>query len=73
MGACKSTKCLAFANFLHPLWEFGARKYFADHHTPYTTDDFGDSFLVCKIHDCYCRIHKNFEQHVPSHSSDKQF
>ena len=71
MSACKSANHLAFAGFLHPLWEFAARKYFTDHDTPYTIDGFRDSILVCKIHDCYCRIRTNFEQHViPSHLSD---
>ena len=61
MSACKSANDLAFAGFLHPLWEFAARKYFTDHDTPYTIDGFRDSILVCK----------NFEQHViPSHLSD---
>ena len=56
-------KPLAFAGFLHPLREFGAKKYFTDHHTPNTRSGFGDSFLVCKMHDCYCRIRKNVDQH----------
>ena len=51
MDARKSAKRLAFAGFLHPLWEFGARKYITDHHTPYTIHGFGDSLLVGKIHD----------------------
>ena len=47
------------------------RKYFTDHHTPNTIHSFGNSVLACKMHDCYCRICKNFEQHfIPSHSSD---
>ena len=71
MDARKSAKCLAFAGFLHPLWEFGASKYFTDHHKPYTKHGLEDSIPVCKIHDCYCKISKNFEQHVsPSHSRD---
>ena len=34
---------------------------FTDHHTPGTINGFRDSVLVCKIHDCYCTICKNFE------------
>ena len=30
----KLLKPLAFAGFLHPLREVGAKKYFTDHHTP---------------------------------------
>ena len=61
-------KRLAFPSFLHPLREFGAKKYFKDHHTPNTIHGFGDSVLVCKMHDCYWNIRKNFEQHfIPSH------
>ena len=56
----------------YPLWEFEVRKYFTDHHIPYTTHGFGDSVLVGKIHDCYCRIPKNLEQYIPSHSSEKR-
>ena len=71
MDAHKSAKGLAFAAFLHSVWEFGARKHFTDHHIAHTIHGFWDSVLACKIHDCYCRIRKNFEQHViPSHSSD---
>ena len=62
--ARKSAKRLAFAGFLYPLWEFGARKYFTGHHTSYTIQGFGDSFLVCTIHDRYCRVRKNFEQAI---------
>ena len=58
MGAHNSAKRLAFAGFLCPLWEFGAGKYFTDHHTPYTIHDLRDSILVCQIHDCYCKIRK---------------
>ena len=64
MGARSSAKRLAFVGFLYPLWEFGAGKYFTDHHTPYTIQDLRDSILVCKIHDCYCKIRKNFERYV---------
>ena len=64
MDVHKSAKRLAFAGFVHPLWKFGARKYFADHHTPYAIHGSGDSVLVCKIHNFYCRIRKNLEQHV---------
>ena len=59
MGARSSAKRLAFVGFLYPLWEFGAGKYFTDHHTPYTIQDLRDSILVCKIHDYYCKIRKN--------------
>ena len=34
---------------------------FADHHTPDTINGFRDSFLVCKMHNFYCTIGKNFE------------
>ena len=34
---------------------------FTDRHTPDTINGFRNSVLVCKMHDCYCTIHKNFE------------
>ena len=34
---------------------------FIDHHTTDTMNGFRDSVLVCKMHDCYCTIRKNFE------------
>ena len=34
---------------------------FTDHHTPDTINGFRDSVLVCKMHNCYCAIRKNFE------------
>ena len=71
MDARQSEKRLSSSNFLHPALKFRARKYFTDHHLPCTIHGFGESVLVCKIHDCYCRICKNFEQHIiPSYSSD---
>ena len=33
---------------------------FTDHHTPDTINCFRDSVLVCKMHDRYCTIPKNF-------------
>ena len=41
---------------------------FTDYHTSDTTNGFRDSVLVCKTHDCYCTISKNFE-HFHSFSS----
>ena len=41
---------------------------FTDHQTPGTIHGFRDSVLVCKMHDCYCTIHKNVE-HLQSYSS----
>ena len=41
---------------------------FTDHHGPGTINGFKGSFLVCKMHDCYCTIRKNFE-HFCSFSS----
>ena len=35
---------------------------FTDHHTPDTIKGFRDSVPVCKMHDCYCTISKNFEK-----------
>ena len=32
-----------------------------NHHTPDKINGFSDSVLVCKMHDCYCTIRKNFE------------
>ena len=43
---------------------------FTDHHTPDTIHGFRDSVLVCKIHDCYCTIRKNFEHFHSFPSSD---
>ena len=44
---------------------------FTDHHTLNTINGFRDSVLVCKMHDCYCTIRKNFEKNLllirPSH------
>ena len=34
---------------------------FTDHRTPDIIHGFRDSVLVCKMHDCYCTISKNFE------------
>ena len=34
---------------------------FTDHRTPDTIHGCRDSVLVCKMHDCYCTIRKNFE------------
>ena len=56
-------KRFEFANSLHLLREFGAKKYFTDHDAANTIYDFVDSVLVCKMHDCYYRILKIFEQH----------
>ena len=79
MDACKSAiftfglkaKHLAFAGFFHLLWEFGAKIFFTGHGTPNTIHSFGDSVLVCKMHNSYCIIRKNFEQHlIPFHSSN---
>ena len=78
MDTCKSvffvfawkSELLAFAGFLHPLREFGARKYFTDHCTPNSKHGFGDSVLVCKILDCYCRIRKKFAPCHSLHSND---
>ena len=79
MDACKSAifafglkaKHFAFAGFFHLLWEFGAKIFFTDHGTPNTIHSFGDSVLVCKMHNSYCMIRKNFQQHlIPFHSSN---
>ena len=43
---------------------------FIDHHTPDTINGFRDSVLVCKMHDCYCTIRKNFEHFHYFSSSD---
>ena len=47
----------AFAGLPYLLQEFRAKKYFTDHYTPNAIDGFGDSVLVCKMHDYYCRMH----------------
>ena len=57
IDACKSA-IFAFASFLHILQEFGAKKHFTEHEIPNTIQDFGDSVLVYKMHNCYCRIRK---------------
>ena len=41
---------------------------FTVHHTPDTITSFRESVLVCKMHDSYCTIGKNFE-HFHSFSS----
>ena len=41
---------------------------FTDHYTPDTIQRFRDSVLVCKMHSCYCTIHRNFK-HFHSLSS----
>ena len=65
-------KRFAFAGFLHfvLLHNFSGtspnseqKKHFTDHHTPYTIHGFRDWFPVHKMHDCYFRIRKNFDQH----------
>ena len=38
---------------------------FTDHNTPDAINEFRDSVLVCKMHDCYCTIRKNFEHFHP--------
>ena len=38
---------------------------FADHDATDAVDGFGDSVLVCKIHDCYFTIRKNFGHFHP--------
>ena len=43
---------------------------FRDHHTPDIINGFRDSALVCKMHDCYCTIRKNFEHFHSFSSSD---
>ena len=43
---------------------------FTDYHTPDTINGFRDSVLVCKMHDCYCTIRKNFEHFHSFSSSD---
>ena len=48
MGARKKEKRIAFAGFFRLFWEFRARKYFTDHHTPYTIHE---SVLACKTQD----------------------
>ena len=60
----------AFASFIHLLRECGAKKHFTDHDLANTIYDFGDSVVVCKMHDCYCRIFKNFEHSFPSDAND---
>ena len=42
---------------------------FTDRDLPDTINSFSDSFLLCKIHDCYCTIRKNFE-HFHQAASD---
>ena len=72
MDARKSARGLAFACFVHPLWEFGGRKYCTDHRTHYAIHGFGNSVWVgLKIHACYCRICENSEQHnISCNSTD---
>ena len=62
MDAHKNAKRLPFTSFLYPVWEFGARKCYTDHRTSYTIHGFGDSVLVCKVHDCYCRYEKSLSK-----------
>ena len=38
---------------------------FTDHHTNDAISGFRDAVLVCKMHDCYCTIDKNFEHLFP--------
>ena len=45
---------------------------FTDHHTPDAIKGFRDSVLVCKMHNCYCTICKNFE-HFHSLSPSQQW
>ena len=42
---------------------------FTDHHTPDTIHSFRDSVLVCKMHECYCTICKNFKHFHPCHQA----
>ena len=42
---------------------------FTDHHTPDAINDFRDSVLVRKMHDCHCTIPKNFDHIGPSHQA----
>ena len=68
---CRFSPSSSSPRLLWNIGEFGAKEYFADHHTSNTIHGFRDTALVCKMHDCYCRIRKNFEQHsIPSHWSD---
>ena len=53
---CICLKSKTFAGLPYLLQEFRAKKYFTDHYTPNAIDGFGDSVLVCKMHDYYCRI-----------------
>ena len=46
------------SRLLQNIEEFGANKYFTDHHTPNAITDFRDSVPVRKMHDCYSRIRK---------------
>ena len=75
MGARENAKRLVldWPVFSILFGKFRARKYFTDHQTPYTTHGFGDSVLVCKIHDCYYTLRKYFEQYViTSHPSSQR-
>ena len=56
-------KSKVFAGFFHLPQEFGEKSYFTDFHTPDATHGFGESVQVCKMHDCYRRIRKNFKQY----------
>ena len=43
------------------FWVSVGKTNFTDLHTPNTKNDFRDSVLVCKMHDCDCTIRKHFE------------
>ena len=76
-GVCLKNKTLciwrfspfssSFPRFLRSIGEFGAKKYFTDHHTPNTIHDFRDSFPVRKMHDSR---RKKFLATFHFHSSD---
>ena len=77
MQKCHFSVCLKGKTHLicrFPPSSLGIRskKYFTDYDTPNTVHGFGVSPLGCKMHDRYCRIPKNFEQHfIPSHQAEQ--
>ena len=60
---CLKDKTHCFCRFCPASSGIWSKKYFTEHFTLNTMHGFGDPLLVCKMHGCYCRIRKHFEQH----------
>ena len=68
-----SLSSFAFTILLRNIKKFGAKKlFYRPLHTMKARYGLRDSFLVCKMHSCYCRICRNLEEKysIPSYSSN---